>query len=318
MYRVGVIGLGLMGERMIGALANHPKFQVVAGFDPDASRCAEAAEQHGFLARGTEPELLAADDLDLVYIASPPSCHRASSEQALARQLPVFVEKPLAASITEAEALVEFAKQHDTAAAMHFPFATLLRLPAFRDFAKSTVLRVEIELHFSQWPRTWHHAGPWLQGPQEGGFLREVFSHFAYLTQCFVGPLAVQSSQIQWEPDRGCESLVSAVFHAAGVPVTLVGGVGGKAPDFNRWTLYTAQGCLRVEDWARLQITDGDAWRDLEIPTEAPRGLPAQLDELDNMLAGRSHGLATLEDGLNVVRCVESLLEQGAKTGLEY
>ena len=63
--RVGIIGLGIMGQRMLGNMALHDEFDVVAVFDPHQT-VPDLPYTH------SAESLIAHPDVDLVYIACPP------------------------------------------------------------------------------------------------------------------------------------------------------------------------------------------------------------------------------------------------------
>ena len=93
--RVGVIGLGSIGLRMLAAFEEHPDFVATLAWDP-RSGAVEAA-------RATFPDLRIADSasevtgtqgLDLVYVACPPDHH---ATYALAARCAVLV--PTCASV---------------------------------------------------------------------------------------------------------------------------------------------------------------------------------------------------------------------------
>ena len=50
------------------------------------------------------------------------------------------------------------------------------------DIAPELHKSIEMNFHFSSWPREWQsNASSWLASKEQGGFLREVFSHFVFL-----------------------------------------------------------------------------------------------------------------------------------------
>lgn len=312
-HRVGVIGLGLMGRRMLGAIAEHERFTAVTGFDVDAAQTRAVAASHDFEACGSAEALLDRADLDLVYVATPPASHVPLGLAALERGLPLFLEKPLAADVEQATRLVEAAGRAGTPAAMNFPFASLAGLPRILtelgDGTAGPVQRVEILMHFRCWPRSWHDAGPWLRGRDEGGFLREVFSHFAYLTQRALGELSLVEARVEWsdEDPTQSETRVAAELSAGGVPVSLLGGVGGAAPDSNRWTLHARERSYRVEDWSRVSFADAAGWQELGPAPGEAHGARGQLDSVSALLAADPHPLPSLADGLGVLRVVEAM-----------
>ena len=194
---------------------------------------------------------------------------------------------------------------------MNFPFASLGLLQHVRQQLSSgqagSPLRVEIQLHFSEWPRTWHDAGEWLAGDVEGGFLREVFSHFAYLTQELLGPLQVLNSRVTRAAGKG-ETRVVADLRAGKVPVSLVGGVGGAVPDYNRWNLHCDSRSYGLEDWSKLLWSDGvNGWRPLKLDPGSAGQPGSQLDELALLLEGKASALPGLGAGLGVLQTLVAL-----------
>ncbi|MFT7667953.1 MAG: 1,5-anhydro-D-fructose reductase (1,5-anhydro-D-mannitol-forming) [Planctomycetota bacterium] len=311
--RVGVVGLGLMGRRMLGSFAAHEGFVALAGFDLDGHTRQSVAAEFGFAEADSLDALLRRTDLDFIYVATPPTSHLTLAKAVFDSERPLWLEKPLAVDLQRAEELVDLAEKSAQPSALNFPFATLPGLNRFEreltDGTAGKILRAEVTLHFSQWPRTWHKAGPWLAGDIEGGFLREVFSHFAYLSQRLLAPLEVKYSSVTRSAGSG-ETRVVADLLAGEVPLSLTGGAGGSAPDFNRWTLYCENRSYRVEDWAKVSTSDGGPWEVLELEPGESEGAPSQLDELAQLLRGNPNRLPSLRDGLNVMRCVEGLLER--------
>ncbi|MBC8242427.1 MAG: Gfo/Idh/MocA family oxidoreductase, partial [Alphaproteobacteria bacterium] len=104
-HTVGVIGLGIMGRRMITNLVKHSRFTNPCAWDPNPQACADALAE--------TPELSILDDADgvigtadLVYIATPPLWHRDYAERTMAVGKPVYSEKPLGVDVAQSRALV--------------------------------------------------------------------------------------------------------------------------------------------------------------------------------------------------------------------
>jgi len=95
--RVGVVGVGLMGadhaQRLVRRTA-HARLVAVA--DPDEARAAELAAGFDGVRAGVDAlELIAADDVDAVILASPGFVHEEQVLACLAAGKPVLCEKPL-------------------------------------------------------------------------------------------------------------------------------------------------------------------------------------------------------------------------------
>ncbi len=111
--RVGVIGCGYWGPNLIRNFASCPATDLVAVCDADPSRLAAVGRPLGNVKPTTSVEELLKLPLDAVAIATPVSTHFAIAERCLEAGLHVLIEKPLAANVREARALVELADQRN-------------------------------------------------------------------------------------------------------------------------------------------------------------------------------------------------------------
>ncbi|MBX3284084.1 MAG: Gfo/Idh/MocA family oxidoreductase [Actinobacteria bacterium] len=101
--RVAVIGCGAWGRNLVRTHAGLGSLAAVVDADPDAA--AAQGAQHGVPARSVA-EVLADPDIDAVVIAAPAADHAGLARQAIAAGKHLFVEKPLALTVDDAEAVV--------------------------------------------------------------------------------------------------------------------------------------------------------------------------------------------------------------------
>jgi len=106
--RAGVIGVGALGRHHARVWSQVAGARLVGVHDADAARAAEVAAQHGCRAYPELASLLA--EIDVVSVAVPTSLHHAVAKQALEAGRDVLVEKPITASLAEADDLVACAK----------------------------------------------------------------------------------------------------------------------------------------------------------------------------------------------------------------
>jgi predicted dehydrogenase len=107
--RVGVIGAGYMGERHARIYAGLPDVELVAVCDVRETVARELAARTGAAAYSDFEALLRRDDLDAVSVCTPDGLHRAPTELALRGGRHVLVEKPIATTVADAEAIVDAA-----------------------------------------------------------------------------------------------------------------------------------------------------------------------------------------------------------------
>jgi myo-inositol 2-dehydrogenase/D-chiro-inositol 1-dehydrogenase len=108
--RCGVAGLGMIGEPHAAALAGSPLAKLAACCDTNPEVAARVPGGVPFTA--DLDEFLGLPGLEAVFVCTPQETHRAVVEQALARDLFVFCEKPIAHTLEDADALIEAAAAH--------------------------------------------------------------------------------------------------------------------------------------------------------------------------------------------------------------
>jgi predicted dehydrogenase len=107
--RLGVAGVGSLGFHHVRIAGELPGATRVGFFEARAERAREVTEALGARAFSTLEALL--DQVDALVIATPTSTHRDVAVKALARGLHVFIEKPIAASLDEADAILDAARE---------------------------------------------------------------------------------------------------------------------------------------------------------------------------------------------------------------
>jgi predicted dehydrogenase len=315
---LGIVGFGIMGERLLrAALAQDPAvIRPVAVWDPApeaAARLEQAAP--GLPMLGTPDEVVAA--CDVLYVASPPSSHIAHAEAAFAAGKAAFLEKPLSADLDASRRFVMATEAAGARAAVNFPMASspaVAQLSAWRQ-ELGAPRTLSIQLAFATWPRGWQQgAAGWLGKRAEGGFTREVLSHFLFLTRRQLGPMTVESHSVTYPEGDGAETAIRARLQAGGITVEIAGGVGfTEADDHNEWRLTCEAGAVRLRDWSFAEKQAVDiGWHAAPdaLPNERmrPLVLARQLDKLAALARGEPQDLATIREALEVQEVVEAIL----------
>ena len=108
--RVGLIGVGSIGVRHMKAMEEVPEITLVAIADPSPAAVRIGAAQHIPI----YPDaclMLAQGGLDAVIIATPTERHYQDMMMALEARQTVLVEKPITATLAEADEVTRFAEQ---------------------------------------------------------------------------------------------------------------------------------------------------------------------------------------------------------------
>ena len=110
-HPVTIIGLGVMGQRMLNNMARYPGFTAVSAWDPDPAACEATSGRYPALRiAATAAEAINDPESKVVYVASPPAFHRPHALDALAAGKAVYCEKPLGVDVAESRDLAERAE----------------------------------------------------------------------------------------------------------------------------------------------------------------------------------------------------------------
>lgn len=109
-YGLGMVGAGSFGKFCLDAYQKMPNINLVAVCDTDADRLHSIAGKYGMIPYIHFNELLANKAVEVVAINTPPSSHAELAIAAMRAGKHVFCEKPLATSLSDAEAMLRLAK----------------------------------------------------------------------------------------------------------------------------------------------------------------------------------------------------------------
>lgn len=108
--RIGIVGVGHLGRIHARLISKLEQFTLVGVADPVEANRRQVAQEYGTTAYERHDELLG--QVDAVVIATPTALHREVAAEFLQRGVHTFVEKPLAATASDASDLVDIAREH--------------------------------------------------------------------------------------------------------------------------------------------------------------------------------------------------------------
>jgi predicted dehydrogenase len=202
--RCGVIGLNGIGGRHAQSLAEMDRVDLIAIADLREDLRNAFAEKFKATAFFDYQEMVAQCNLDAVIIGTPHFLHAPMSQFCLEAGLHVFVEKPVAMVVSEADAIIETAKAKKLKLAVGHNYRTFPGNRAMKklidDGELGTIHRVlwqwletRPETYYDRdvWRSTWAQAG--------GGVLMNQVSHDIDLLCWMLGePVAVSAMIENW------------------------------------------------------------------------------------------------------------------------
>ena len=109
-YRWGVMGAAAIAEAFVAGVQKHTSQQIVAVASRTPGKAEVFANKFGIEHHDSYEELLARDDIDIIYIPTLPTQHREHALLAIAAGKHVLIEKPVALSSAEAAEIFTAAK----------------------------------------------------------------------------------------------------------------------------------------------------------------------------------------------------------------
>lgn len=199
---VAVIGAGMAGRAHCAGYRTAPTLfdpplppiRYAAVIDANEAVAKDAAVRYGYERHGTDwRELLDADDVQVVSVVVANHLHREIVEALLAAGKHVLCEKPLAASLEDARAMVAAAEAHpELVSGVGFVYRRQPAVAAIRDLVADELGEVS---HFNgrywcdyarsaETPMAWRYKG----GPGTGA-LADIGSHLIDLAEFVCGPM---------------------------------------------------------------------------------------------------------------------------------
>jgi predicted dehydrogenase len=216
--RIGLIGAGAIARRHVNMLATQPDCDVVAVCDLDLDRAEELVAPGGRVYTSWE-ELLDQEQLDAVFVCTPPAAHAEPAIAALQQGLAVYVEKPLARAAADGEAIVAAWRESGGVCAVGYQWRSLALIGRIRDELAGAAPGMLISR--SVGPTEPGRAASWFGDPAaSGGILFELGSHDIDLQQALAGPAA----SVQALSGRGLGAGGGALDDAVAVLVRYAGG----------------------------------------------------------------------------------------------
>jgi len=107
MLKVGVLGAGHLGKIHLRLLNQSEKYELVGFFDPFEENATKVAAEFGYKKFDSIESLIAA--VDVVDIVTPTIQHFECAKMVIEAGKHIFIEKPIATTVTEAEEIVALA-----------------------------------------------------------------------------------------------------------------------------------------------------------------------------------------------------------------
>jgi predicted dehydrogenase len=221
--KIAIVGTGGVATRHLGVLQQLPSLELVGHLSADRARADAQAAQWGGKAFTELEHMLDSERPDAVWVCVTPDRHGQLEDALIARNVPFFVEKPLAADLTVPEDIAAQLERTSLVVGVGYKFRALDTLPLVRE------MLAEFPAHMAL--AAWHDRTPapswWRDASRSGGQVVEQATHLVDLARVLLGDAEVVSALSQRAPrqafpDSTVDEVTAALLRfPRNVPVTL-------------------------------------------------------------------------------------------------
>jgi predicted dehydrogenase len=256
--RLGVVGFGGFGLFAVQHFMQVPGIRLVGMSGTHRPAAYAAAERFGVPEIEDVGEMVRRDDIDLVYIATPPFLHYEQAMPALEAGKHVICEKPLAIEPVQAEEMVRLARRRDV-----LLVANLMQRynPLYDTVGKligSGALGEVLHGYFENYATDEGlDEGHWFwDRAKSGGIFIEHGVHFFDMVAGWLGPGRVEAAQRSLRPGSGIEEQVQcSVRYGDGVLFNFYHGFHQPGRmDRQQLRLVFERGDVTLHEWVPTRL----------------------------------------------------------------
>jgi predicted dehydrogenase len=214
--RAAIVGGGWIARRHVPALDASDGVELVAACDAELGRAEAIALPRGGRAYQRWEDLLEREEPDVLWVCTPPLAHRAPTVAALELGVHVFLEKPIARTLADAEAIVDSASASAAICAVGYQWHASELVDDLREAVAGQSIALLVGRNFGPVA-----ARPWFMDPvQGGGQILERGSHHVDIQRAIAGEIAsvqAMGSSVGLAqagvPSRNIDDVSLLVFH---------------------------------------------------------------------------------------------------------
>lgn len=252
MIRIAIAGVGKIArDQHIPKIEANPKFEYVAAVTRGST------DGDGVPAFNSIPDMMAANlGVQAIAICTPPTARRQLLADALAAKLDVLMEKPPAATLSEAEYLAAMAREAGGLLYQSWHSRGAAAVEPARDWLQGKAIKT-VTVNWQENLRQWHPGQAWVWEPGIGVFDPGI-NAMSVITRILPGPLMVQTSELHFPSNKPAPIAAElALTNPAGTAIAV--HLNWDQQGEQRWdvTIETDGGTLELRKGASEMAVDG-------------------------------------------------------------
>jgi predicted dehydrogenase len=253
--KIGFIGAGGIAGAHLKTLGPRPDAQIVALCDVNRETAQAKAEQYGGRVYTDWAAMLEQEELDALFICVPPFAHGEMELAAIARRLPLFIEKPIALDLRMAAPILRAIQEADLITTVAYKYRWDEHVLRAREMLAGQTLGLVVGHFWTSMPG----AAWWRVQEQSGGQMVEQTTHIVDLARYLCGEIthvqAFEAHQVMHRvaPDASAADAATAnlrfacgaVGNISNTYMIGAGGTSGLNVMAHRFRLTVEGGTLR-------------------------------------------------------------------------
>ncbi len=255
--RIGALGAGGFGLFALQHFTQIPGVELIGMAGTHREAAFAVAQRFGIPDLIDEDALLARDDINLIYISTPPFLHHPQAMKALRAGKHVICEKPLALELTQADEMIKLAKEKHLLVLANLMQRYNPLFETVRRLIESQVLGKFLHGYFENYASDESlGADHWFwDRSKSGGILIEHGVHFFDMFAGWLGPGRVVAAQRTLRPASGLEEQVNCTaLYGDGMTVNFYHGFTQPSRmDRQEFRLLFERGDVTLEEWVPIR-----------------------------------------------------------------
>lgn len=314
MIKIGIVGVGSVGILHKKAIDAHPECELAAVCNRTESRAVALAEGTNARTYSDYKVMQEQEDLDAVIVNLPHDMHKDVSIYFLEHKVAVLVEKPMANSVEECDAMIAAAKKSGTALAV----GHVQRYLGFNRELKKLVqngrlgkLCAIIENrscdYFTDRPA-------WFLDKKQsgGGILMNYGAHsmdkILYTTGLSIEKVSAVTSNFL--TDDNVEATAQLLLTLSGGVSAVLTHCGCHIPSIQETTFYFTEGAAQARGWELWVSEKGGEYTQVDCGDISKNFMEDQIEEFVKFLKEEPSEIVTAEYARDVICALETAYKQ--------
>ena len=318
MFKIGIVGAGIIAAPHKRAIISHPDAELVAVCDIDIARAIALAEGTDAAVYSDYNVMSSEEELDAVILNLPHYLHCPVSVYFLNRGISVLVEKPMANSVSECREMAEAARRSGAKLAVgHLQryyecYREIMRI------IESGSLGVLCQVTETRNTDYFTNRSEWFLEKEKsgGGIVMNYCAHTLDKIFCLIdSPIVRIAANVDNKLNgRDVEAEAQVLLSFKNRISASLSYCSSRINTMYETVFYFTDGVARVESGIYLWIAKGkEQLKRIELDYKTP-AITKQFSEFVKLLSGDKADIADADYGLKIISVIEEIFKDGANS----